>query len=198
MVVIDATMLMLLVRPGTPVPVAPGGLPVEKPKERIELLIEKLQRARSKLIIPAPALSEVLVRAGPFASQAIVEYLNKYAVFRIEPFDTKAAIELAAMTRGAIAGKGKRGNSAATWAKLKYDRQIVAIAKVCGVTEIYSDDGDIAGIAKDTGIKVIGLADLPLPEEDQQGQLQLEGHADGQVIHSPKEDDEAERPEAPG
>lgn len=191
MVVIDATMLMLLVRPGTPAPAGPNGLPIEKPTERIELLVEKLQRARAKLIIPAPALSEVLVRAGPLASQQIVEYLNKYAVFRIEPFDTKAAIELAAITRAAISGKGKRGDSAATWAKLKYDRQIVAIAKVCGATEIYSDDADMVGIAKGVGIKVIGLADLPLPEEERQGKLQLEGHADGQIIQAPKEDDEA-------
>jgi hypothetical protein len=190
MVVIVATMLMLLVRPGTPAPAGPDGLPIEKSKERIELLVEKLQRARTKLIIPAPALSEVLVRVTPEASQLIVEYLNKYAIFRIEPFDTKAAIEVAAMTRAALARKAKKGHSPATWAKIKYDRQIVAIAKVCGATEIYSDDADIAGIAKAAGIKVIGIADLPLPEESRQGQFQLEGHADGQIIRASKEDDE--------
>ena len=67
----------------------------------------------------------------------------------------------------------------------------MAIAKVCGATEIYSDDADMVGIAKGVGIKVIGLADLPLPEEERQGKLQLEGHADGQIIQAPKEDDEA-------
>ena len=178
MVVIDATMLMLLLRSGIPVPAGPDGLPIEKPKERLELLVEKLQKARTKLIIPTPALSEILVRAGVQASQEIVEHLNKYAVYRIEAFDTKAAIEVAAMTRDA---RSKRGGSSSVWAKIKYDRQIVAIAKVCGATEIYSDDNDIVGIAKTVGIKVIGLADLPLPPEDRQGKLQLEGHADGQI-----------------
>ena len=185
MAVIDATMLMLLVRPGTPIPADAQGLPIEKPKERIELLVNKLQKAREKLVVPSPALSEVLVRAGAAASQQIVEYLNKYAVFRIEPFDTRAAIEVAAMTRDAIAKKAKKGSSDATWAKIKYDRQIVAIAKVSGATTIYSDDGDIKAIAKLSGINVIGLADLPLPDEDRQGSLQLEGHADGQIVGSP-------------
>jgi hypothetical protein len=54
----------------------------------------------------------------------------------------------------------------------------------------YSDDADIAGIAKAAGIKAIGIADLPLPEESRQGHLQLEGHADGQIIRTSKEDDE--------
>jgi hypothetical protein len=82
MVVIDATMLMLLLRSGIPVPAGPDGLPIEKPKERLELLVERLQKARTKLIIPTPALSEILVRAGVQASQEIVEHLNKYAVWR--------------------------------------------------------------------------------------------------------------------
>jgi hypothetical protein len=187
MVAIDATTLMLLVRPGTPVPADAQGCPIDKPKERIELLVSKLQKSREKLIIPAPALSEVLVRAGAAASLQIVEYLNKYAVFRIEPFDTKSAIEVAAMTRDAIAKKNKRGASDATWAKIKYDRQIVAIAKVSGATTLYSDDSDIRAIAKTANINVIGLADLPLPEEDRQGNLQLEGHADGQIAVPPEE-----------
>lgn len=185
MAVIDATMLMLLVRPGTPIPADAQGLQIEKPKERIEMLVNKLQKAREKLIVPAPALSEVLVRAGTAASQQIVEYLNKYAVFRIEPFDTRAAIEVAAMTRDAIAKKAKRGSSDATWAKIKYDRQIVAIAKISGSNTIYSDDGDIKNIAKLSNINVVGLADLPFPDEDRQGTLQLEGHADGQIVGSP-------------
>lgn len=188
MVVIDTTMLMLLLRPGIPVPPGPDGNPIQHPKERIEFLVSKLQKAKSKLIIPAPALSEALVRAGTQASADIVEYLNKYTVFKIEPFDTRAAIEVAAMTRTALASKKKKGDSDSTWAKIKYDRQIVAIAKVCGVEAIYSDDRDVAEIAKKESIQVIGLADLPVPQAKLQGELQLEGHADGQFI--PEETEE--------
>jgi len=175
MVVIDATMLLLLLRPGTPVPAGPGGVVVDKPKERIEHFVRQLEREKTKIIIPTPALSEALVRAGTAASQQIIEYLQKYAVFRIEPFDTRAAIEVAAMTRDAIAKGKKRGDSVATYAKVKYDRQIIAIARVSGATTIYSDDGDIRALAKETKITVVGIADLPLPPEDAQHRLPLTG-----------------------
>jgi hypothetical protein len=168
MVVIDATFLLLMLRPGTPVPVGANGRPVDRPKERIEHLVEHLGKARTRILIPTPALSEALVRAGAAASQLIVDHLQRYSVFQIEPFDTRAAIEVAAMTRGALARGRKRENPAATWAKVKYDRQIVAIAKVAGATTIYSDDGDIRTIANEAKIAVVGIAELPLPPEDAQ------------------------------
>jgi len=140
MVVIDATFLLLMLRPGTPVPSGPGGVPVDSPKERIDHLVDALTKARTKIIVPTPALSEVLVRAGAVASQQIVDHLQRYAVFQIESFDARAAIEVAAMSRGAMARGKKKENPDATWAKLKYDRQIVAIAKVAGATTIYSDE----------------------------------------------------------
>jgi predicted nucleic acid-binding protein len=179
MVVIDATNLLLFIRPETPVPPAPDGRPIEKPKERIEYLIQRLDKAKTKVIVPTPALSEALVRAGAAASQQIIERLQKYAVFSIEPFDTRAAIEVAAMTRKALDSGKKRGESSATWAKVKYDRQIVAIARVCGATAIYSDDGDIKVLAKDAKISVIALCDLPLPPEKAQLDLELTGAAEG-------------------
>jgi len=73
--------------------------------------------------VPTPVLSEILVRAGPAASQEIVEKLNRLAVFRLESFDARAAIEVAAMTRGALAETGKkRGKATGPWAKIKCDR----------------------------------------------------------------------------
>jgi hypothetical protein len=172
MVVIDATILMLFFRPDVSVPARRGGGAIELPKERIAHLIQRLEKARTKIIVPTPVLSEILVRAGPQASQEIVEQLNRFAVFRIESFDARAAIEVAAMTRGALAATGKkRGNSNAPWAKVKFDRQIVAIAKVARATAIYSDDGDVRTIATGENIPVIGLDELPLPDDARQGDL---------------------------
>jgi hypothetical protein len=171
MVAIDATMLLLMLRPGTPVPAGPGGVPVDRPKDRIDHLVNELDRANAKLIIPTPALSEALVYAGADASQKIVDELTKWSVFQIAPFDTRAAIELAAMARAAL-GRRKRADSTATYAKLKYDRQIVAIA-VNGAATIYSDDGDVRAIAGEVGIEVKTLADLPLPPQNPQRELTL-------------------------
>ena len=174
MVVIDATILLLILRPGTPVPAGPDGAPVDRPKERIEYLVQQLDKAKTKIVIPTPALSEALVRAGPAASQSIVEHLQKYRVFRIEHFDARAAIEVAAMTRKALDSGKKKGDSNATWAKVKYDRQIVGIAKVCGATTIYSDDDDIAALVKGSNIEVVKLLDLPLPPEKRQIEMALQ------------------------
>ena len=75
------------------------------------------------------------------------------------------------MTRTAMASGKKKQSPQATWAKLKYDRQIVAIAKVVGASAIYSDDKDIRILAADAGIPVVGIADLELPSEKAQMNL---------------------------
>jgi predicted nucleic acid-binding protein len=176
MVGIDATTLMLLLRPGIPIPNGPNGIPIDRPKERIEYLVQQLNNAGTKIVIPTPALSEALVRAGAAGSQELVEKLQKFAVFRIEPFDLRAAIEVAAMSRDAVAGGNKRGKATtSTWAKVKYDRQIVAIMKVHGVTEIYSDDDDVRNLGAKAKIKVVSVAELPLPP--QKAQMDLLEHA---------------------
>ncbi len=165
MVVIDATFLLLLFRPDTPVPAGQNGLPVERPKDRVDHLVAQLSKARTTIIVPTPALSEALVRASPEVTQEIVNRLQRYSVFQIVPFNSRAAIEVATMSRVGTGRGRKRETSDATWAKLKYDRQIVAIAKVAGAEAIYSDDRDIKAIAQRTKIKIIRLEDLELPPE---------------------------------
>ena len=64
-------------------------------------------------------------------------------------------------------------NPKTPWAKVKYDRQIIAIARVAQASAIYSDDKGIQALAKAADIQVIGLADLPLPPETAQGELPL-------------------------
>ena len=45
-----------------------------------------------------------------------------------------------------MAEGNKKDGSGEPWAKIKYDRQIVAIAKVIGASAIYSDDGESNGL----------------------------------------------------
>lgn len=176
MVVIDATLLMLLLHPSAGVPVDGSGAPVDQPLERISYLVASLEKARDRIVIPAPALSEVLVRVEHRAAQALVEKLSTLSIFRIEPFDQRAAIEVAAMTRNSFDGglKPTRHPSEGTWAKLKYDRQIVAIASVIGARAIYSDDKGIRAVAQRRHIPVIRLADLDLPPESAQTTMDFE------------------------
>ncbi len=86
------------------------------------------------------------------------------SIFRIEPFDDKAAVELADIELEIRARGEKRGSlPEADWQKVKFDRQIVAIAKSNGARCIYSDDPHIVKHGNDCGMEVIQLSDLPNP-----------------------------------
>jgi predicted nucleic acid-binding protein len=174
MVVFDATTLLYLLDPEAKPPTDPKTQqPVTAVQARVAHLVETLAKARTKIIIPTPALSEILVRAGD-AGPAYLDIVNKSASFRIVPFDQRAAVEVAAALREALDAGDKKGGSKAPWAKLKFDRQILAIAKVEGATTIYSDDSDIQRFAKGTGIEVVPIDALPLPPEKAQQSLHLE------------------------
>jgi predicted nucleic acid-binding protein len=172
-VVLDATMLLLLLRPGVSAPLDPDtGNPVEHAEERIAELVSGLEKAKIGIVIPTPALSELLVHAGT-AGPELVRQITRSAAFRLAPFDTLAAIEVAEMTRGAVATGDKRNGASGPWAKIKYDRQIVAIAKVAHADTIYTDDEGLRGFAEAQGLRVIRLAELPLPAERAQLRMDL-------------------------
>lgn len=79
------------------------------------------------------------------------------------PFDSRAAIEAADLVSLIKSRKEKWE----TWAKVKFDIQIVSIAKAEAATVIYSDDHDIENFAKRFNIKVVKICDLPLPPPEE-------------------------------
>lgn len=177
-VVFDANFLLLLLDPNALPPRDPAtNTPIDKSRERIELLLATLDAEKTRIIIPTPALSEVLIGAGEAAS-CYLEILNGHARFRIAAFDQRAAVEAAAAHRDARQRGDKREGTGATWAKVKFDRQIVAIAKVEGAATIYSDDTDIRKLGESSDLTVIGLAELPLPPVDPQQPLGLDDPED--------------------
>lgn len=171
MVLLDSSILLFFLEKETPSPLDPStGKAIEHAKERIDYLIKTLQEDGNIIVIPTPVLSEILVRAGK-AGADYYQILNGSANFRIAPFDTRAAIEVASMANGTGKSGNKKGGLASTYAKIKYDRQIVAIAKTEKVTIIYSDDKNLQTLGESHGIKSYGLADLPLPPSDPQTSL---------------------------
>ena len=64
MVVLDATMLMALFRPDAGGPTDCKGKPINEAKERIEYFVKQIEIAKTKIIIPTPALSEFLFGLG--------------------------------------------------------------------------------------------------------------------------------------
>jgi hypothetical protein len=88
--------------------------------------------------------------------------------FVIREFNERAAIELAAVIRRALDARRnmdpaldseiKRDGVEATWAKVNFDRQIVAIAKAEPVSVLYSTDKDVHTFAKLNGGSVSSLS----------------------------------------
>jgi len=163
LVVFDASFLVLLLDPTV------QGKTVDS---RIQHLMKMLESAKAQIIVPTPALSEVLIGAGDAAPQYL-EIINKSSRFKIAPFGERAAVEAAASHREAITAGNKKEGSA-SWSKVKFDRQIVAIAKVERAERIYSNDSDIVRFGARDGIEVITLEQLPLSPEDRQGELDLD------------------------
>lgn len=161
MVVFDASVLIDLFHPRTH----------PDRKAKLEHLVAALQRKKIKIVIPTPALSEFLARAGK-ARDAYYTRLSTSAAFRIAAFDSRAALECALLLDAALTSGDKRAQ-AKTWAKAKFDWQIVAITKVANARTIYSEDGDVTRIGQRYGLEVIKTDDLPLPDSARQTELDL-------------------------
>jgi hypothetical protein len=169
-VAFDASFLLPLFSPDVPSPIDPGTKkPLEFMKERLDHLVDVLEKSSTKIIIPTPALSELLVRAGN-AGLGYLERLRQVRSFKIEPFDERAALEVALEIKKNIdqTGKKKKGKATETWAKVKFDHQIVAIAKVNNATALYSDDEGLSNFASQCGLSVVRLRELELPPKEAQ------------------------------
>jgi len=163
MVVFDNTVFCLTLHPDAK---PPSG--VARAKDRIEYLLETLRDNGETVIIPTPVLAEFLVFAGADAPDYLIK-IRESSLFRIEPFDERAAIELADMELAERSKGNKRGSATQSeWQKVKFDRQIIAIAKANSASVVYSDDPGVVAHGKDCGVSVLGLADLPLPPSKQE------------------------------
>lgn len=163
-IALDASVLIFLFEKDAKAPIDPDtGKPLDRCYDRVSFLISELATNAAKIIIPTPALAEILVMAG----EAGADWLNtigKSRHFVVADFDVRSAIEHSAQMSRAPRPLAQ------TKQKAKFDYQIIAIARVAGAEMIYSFDGDIAKNAG-PGLKVCGGFDLPLPPEDPQGKL---------------------------
>ena len=163
MVVFDANFLIYFLDPKIKSGV--GGNP------RIDHLVATIQRTGERIVVPTPALSELLVKAGD-AGPKYLEIIARSKYFRVAEFGVRAAVEAAALEREA---RPKRGTTPeATWDKVKFDRQIVAISKAVGANTIYTNDSQLAKHAKAAGLEAVMLDDLPEPPALPQLEMRLD------------------------
>lgn len=167
-VVIDTSVLLALLNPAIPLPADPEtGQPITRSTERIAYLIQRLEK--SSLLVPTPVLAEILARAKE-ATQGYIDTLKSQKVISIAAFDQRAAIEAGLLLGDALAAvvpdnQDKRA--------MKFDIQILAIAKVNGADQIISTDDKLLRRAERLGIIAIHLSQLPLPPSPPQLALAL-------------------------
>ena len=165
----DNTMLSLLLNPNCNLPTDASGSVVPMAKERAAGAVTLLNKSRRRVIFPAPAIAELLTAIGPEARQYL-EMVTSSRRVSVAPFDSKGAVELAILNRD-IFSKHDKSSGAEPWQKVKFDRQIIAICRVEGVTELYTDDHNLGRRAVLCGIAAIRTADLPIPSADAQAVL---------------------------
>lgn len=136
---------------------------VSRAADRVTKLIHDIEIRKDVIVIPTPVLSEVLTVSDPDKIQSILNRLDRVACFRFADFGRRAAVENAMIERMSKTKQKKTKSLLGNRQKLKIDRQIVAIAKVEGVTLIYSDDQDIQKLGPKFGVDVKGLADVDTP-----------------------------------
>lgn len=169
-VVLDASVLIFLFEKDANAPLDPEtGAPIDRCYDRVNHLVATLDRDRATVIVPTPALGEILVKVGD-AGPSWLQILERAPRVRLVSFDTMAAVEFAALqterkARGAKISGGR--------AKAKFDDQIIAIARMCGAQTIYSDDQGLAAAAGPR-LSVIGVAAMSLPPTNPQMLLDLE------------------------
>jgi predicted nucleic acid-binding protein len=168
-IIFDSSFLVVLLQRDPPEAKDRENKPVSRFKERVESLAASLDVSNNPIGVPAPAMAEILVRAGKGRAQYITTLQDTWR-FQILPFDSRAAIEAGDLIEKIKTAKEKWE----TWAKLKFDLQITAIAKAEAATLIYADDEDIERYAKRFNIPVKRICDLPLPPDPTQPEKPIE------------------------
>lgn len=190
-IALDATTLSILLNPLARIPLDPAtNAPIDLGRERILGFIAQVEKERRRFVIPTPATAELLTAIGP-TSADYIRIVNRKAVFEVRSFDEVAAVELAFLNRDVFASLDTK-NGLEPWQKMKFDRQIIAIAKVAGCEKIMTEDTGLANRARLCDIEPISIADLPIPDSAKQGELKLEDHEEIPTVDDNDADGDAD------
>lgn len=140
--------------------------------------IESLFDNTNQVIVPMPVFAEFLVGARE-NEDTWLESLTRKPRFTIAPFDRRSAYECAELAHRirAMSPNGtKRGNGRKdAWQKVKFDRQILAIAQANGCDLLVCADGELKDEAISLGMRALAVREIPLPPGAAQRKLDLAG-----------------------
>lgn len=149
--------------------------------DRMKYLLETAQHMDWKIVVPAPALAEALVRAPH--TQRVIRLFQESPVFEIAPFGSMEVVQLVEMEQTARESGDKRGGLGTDvhWQKVKLDRQIIAAAMSRRCNKIVTADRNVLTLVDRLHIEGQHLFSLPtrpdpeFPLLDQKSQRMIEG-----------------------
>lgn len=124
---------------------------------RAQALVERIEAIKGVVVLPAPVLAEYLIGIRRDSYQKHLDIINGVKCIEVSPFDQLAAIECAMLVSNQ---EMKQLDPDSTMAKLKYDRQILAISVAAGAKEIWTHDKQIYRRAGTVGILARSLSSI--------------------------------------
>lgn len=167
-VAVDNNILAWLLSDAARPPIHPEtGLPIEDGTARLQVIKERINNGDIEpLVVAMPVVGELFsVHAN--ARQDLLPILKDPLVFTLQDFNLRAAIELGDVNNQYYGTSDKRGGQVGSWAKVKADRLIYAIAKSSGAKIMYTDDASLTTVCEANGVTVVHSWDLPLPNDPQ-------------------------------
>jgi predicted nucleic acid-binding protein len=138
--------------------------------ERAEALVDRIDTLNGVVVLPAPVVAEYLLGIERNSYQRHLEILNGVRCIEVSAFDQQAAIECALLVTNQ---EMKQLDPDSKMAKLKYDRQILAIAIASGAKEIWTHDKQLYKRSRAMGLIARSLASIDL--RPQQLRLDTDG-----------------------
>lgn len=179
MIVFDTSVVAIAFDQNAAVPLDPStDKPLTHSKKRIDALLFSLAQQKVRVILPTPVIAEYIVGGGLDKSKRLDIITNNKA-FIVAPFDLRAAIECA-LIEDADSHRVLPVNE--TKAKVKFDRQIIAIALAQGADTIYTGDKSLGAKARACGLSVVYTWEIPLPPETAQSNLFEDDQQDDQPM----------------
>ncbi|WP_446471080.1 type II toxin-antitoxin system VapC family toxin [Xenorhabdus stockiae] len=135
------------------------------PELRAEALLDQIEANGDVIVIPTPVLAEYLLGViGHNEQEKHIIMIEKMSCFEILPFEEISALECAQLPT--LKELREMIGKDITASKIKFDRQIVAIAKAFNINEVWTHDSQVFTKCQDIGITVKSLADIsPIPEQ---------------------------------
>nr|ELR5167108.1 PIN domain-containing protein [Providencia rettgeri] len=165
-IIVDTNILICLMKKNSPTENllgANGFATVDDVELRSQALLDHIESSGGTLVLPAPVLAEYLLGIeGEKNKQKHTQLILSMSCFEILPFDELAAIECSLLPSPNEFKQFIKSeiNSNATANKIRYDRQIISIAKANNIDEIWSGDKEVSSKSTEFGMEIKSLLDI--------------------------------------